>query len=346
MIDFQIREATTGLLNFLPLVLVLCIFATFYRGPLWSRVLPMLLAAPALVLLSALRIVVLGVAADRFGADAAETVLRLTGEWVELVVGASLLLGLVLCAERLLGTREAFSSRVDVHFGEMLSQAAKVFATRPTPQLISATLLSAAISAVFLANPGSSKVELERTPFRMFPPEIAGWSGSAKEIQPGIANVLQADDYVLIDYYHAEEPAPVNFWSAYYDTTGVNRAQIHSPEACLPGDGWNILSLRPVELQMGLHGEETMIINRAIISKASEKSLIYYWFEGRGRTLANERESKMLSKYDGVIKGRTDGALVRFTTPIIDGEDEAVADARILRLMEPILDRLPQFIPE
>jgi hypothetical protein len=37
---------------------------------------------------------------------------------------------------------------------------------------------------------------------------------------------------------------------------------------------------------------------------------------------------------------------VRFTTPILAGEDESAADARIVRLMEPMLDRLPRFIPD
>ena len=44
--------------------------------------------------------------------------------------------------------------------------------------------------------------------------------------------------------------------------------------------------------------------------------------------------------------GRTDGALVRFTTPMLDNETDADAEARIEALMAEVLPRLPRFIPE
>jgi exosortase D (VPLPA-CTERM-specific) len=342
--ELRVSEATTGLSNFLPLLLVFCIFATFYRGPLWSRVVPLVLAAPTLLLLSSLRIVLLGVAINRFGADVAETLLSWMGDWVLLLASACLLLGIVLGAERLVG-RDGTHSRIDLDFGDMLSQLARALVFRPTPQLIAAALTSLALSAIFVGNPIYQTERVERQPFSMFPPEVAGWSGSSAEIRVDTAQVLDADDYVLIDYYHPSEAAPVNFWSAYYYKTGANKAQIHSPQECLPGDDWNILSLRPVELPMGLRGQSEMTVNRAVISKGSQKALVYYWFEGRGRTMANERVAKLMAKLDGLTKGRTDGALLRFTTLILAGEDEGTADARIIRLLEPMLDQLPRFFP-
>ncbi len=44
--------------------------------------------------------------------------------------------------------------------------------------------------------------------------------------------------------------------------------------------------------------------------------------------------------------GRTDGALVRFVTPIFPGETDADADARLQGFMDDALDRLPRFVPE
>ena len=48
--------------------------------------------------------------------------------------------------------------------------------------------------------------------------------------------------------------------------------------------------------------------------------------------------------YDSLTHGRTDGAMVRFVTPI-DG-DETEAEARMLRMMAELMPRLPRFIPE
>jgi hypothetical protein len=43
--------------------------------------------------------------------------------------------------------------------------------------------------------------------------------------------------------------------------------------------------------------------------------------------------------------GRTDGALVRYVTPLSADESEADADARLLQFMVLSLKRLPEFVP-
>jgi hypothetical protein len=50
--------------------------------------------------------------------------------------------------------------------------------------------------------------------------------------------------------------------------------------------------------------------------------------------------------YDSIVKGRSDGALVRYVTPIGRNESVEDADARILELMAETLPRLPRFVPE
>ena len=43
---------------------------------------------------------------------------------------------------------------------------------------------------------------------------------------------------------------------------------------------------------------------------------------------------------------RTDGGLVRVVTPLLPGEEEAAADARLRRLLLALGDPLNRFIPE
>jgi hypothetical protein len=61
--------------------------------------------------------------------------------------------------------------------------------------------------------------------------------------------------------------------------------------------------------------------------------------------LTNDFRAKLTVLVDGITIGRTDGALVRFITPIEDGESEAEADARLQAFMAPNLQRLPEFVP-
>jgi EpsI family protein len=87
-------------------------------------------------------------------------------------------------------------------------------------------------------------------------------------------------------------------------------------------------------------------VNRAVIQKELSQQLVYYWFEQRGRRMTNDFAAKMTVLYDSLTRGRTDGALVRFVTPIGEDETEAEADARLQRLMAEVLPRLPRFVPE
>jgi hypothetical protein len=48
---------------------------------------------------------------------------------------------------------------------------------------------------------------------------------------------------------------------------------------------------------------------------------------------------------DGATTGRTDGALVRLTTPILPGEADAEAEARLFDVLTTLQEPLPQFIP-
>mgnify|MGYP001765348946 CR=1 FL=1 len=85
--------------------------------------------------------------------------------------------------------------------------------------------------------------------------------------------------------------------------------------------------------------------NRAIIQKGLSRQLVYYWFEGRGRRETNDFRAKLSVLYDSLTKGRTDGALVRYVTPIRPGETEADAEARLLTFMAESLKPLPDYVP-
>ena len=90
----------------------------------------------------------------------------------------------------------------------------------------------------------------------------------------------------------------------------------------------------------------TFNVNRAVIQNGMVKQLVYYWFEQRGQRMTNDYLVKASVVWDSLTRGRADGALVRFVTPISGGETEADADARMQRLMKLALVPLPRFLPE
>jgi EpsI family protein len=216
---------------------------------------------------------------------------------------------------------------------------------RPSTRILAgAAAITILASGGFLLVPDPAPQEVHRSSLGLFPPEIDGWSGSASAIPERTERVLAADDYVHVDYWHDDERALVNFWVAYYSEQTRNSGSIHSPEACLPGDGWKIVDFRRSILSLDENGE-SMKVNRVIIERHGERNLVYYWFDGRGRRETNEFVARTMTKIDSVVFGRTDGALVRFVTPILSDEPERYADERIARLLRSVLPHLQRFVP-
>ena len=120
---------------------------------------------------------------------------------------------------------------------------------------------------------------------------------------------------------------------------------IHSPEVCLPVGGWEIFSLEPYQVDMTGTAYGTFTLNRAVIQKGVSQQLVYYWFEQRGKRFVNDFKAKASVIVDSLRIGRTDGALVRFITPIGEDETPEAADARLQSFMRQSLPSLPRFVP-
>jgi EpsI family protein len=208
-----------------------------------------------------------------------------------------------------------------------------------------ATGLTVAISAAFIAvNPGVAP-EVDRDPFAIFPRTMDSWRGLQFPLDTEIEQVLGADDYINATYTHLEDAnAAVNFFVAFYHNQ-TEGSGIHSPEVCLPAGGWEVFSLETYEVSMPDTPYGTFNVNRAVIQKGVVKQLVYYWFEQRGKRFTNDYVAKANVVYDGLLHGRTEGAMVRFVTPIEENENEAAADARLKQFMQEALPRLPRFVP-
>ena len=109
--------------------------------------------------------------------------------------------------------------------------------------------------------------------------------------------------------------------------------------------GWEIFSLTPQTVDFTAAGYGTFEVNRAVIEKGLSKQLVYYWFEQRGKRMVNDFRAKLSVVYDGLTIGRTDGALIRYVTPIAEDETESEAEARLMGFIGQSLPSLPRFVP-
>src|SRR6185437_2490395 len=92
-------------------------------------------------------------------------------------------------------------------------------------------------------------------------------------------------------------------------------------------------------------GRISLPLNRVIIGKGQQRQIVYYWFEERGMKIANEYWSKLYLLRDALLMNRTDGALVRLTTPVFPGETEADAEKRLQEFTRLAVPSLTAYLP-
>jgi exosortase D (VPLPA-CTERM-specific) len=340
----QVAEACSGLRYLFPILSFSYLFSILYRGPLWHKAVLLLSAAPLTVLMNSVRIGIIGILVDRYGIEQAEGFLHFFEGWVIFLACISILFGLAVALQRLAPAPLPLSEAIDLDtagFGPIL---ARLFAIRGSVALAAAVGLTLAVSVAWVTQRPTQTVAIAREPFALFPRQIGQWSGSTALLDADIEKVLGATDYLNATFATPGEPGVVNMFVAFYDNQ-TDGSGIHSPEVCLPVGGWEIFSLTPHAVDFTAAGYGSFEVNRAVIQKGFSKQLVYYWFEQRNKRMINDFRAKLSVVYDGLTLGRTDGALIRYVTPIGPDETEADAEARLVRFIGQSLPPLPRFVP-
>jgi EpsI family protein len=194
-------------------------------------------------------------------------------------------------------------------------------------------------------NFASQDVIPERELFESFPDEIGAWS--CRQRQPmgqDVIDNLGVTDYLICVFENKETHEWVDFYAGYHASQqrsdSGKTSLIHPPEHCLPGSGWDIIESSIVKVDYGIPGEA----KRVVIAKGKARRLVYFWYQSRGHVIAGNFDRMKHMFIDRALEGRTDGSLIRFTTPIRRG-DNAEAEARVEGFAAAILPLLSPHVP-
>lgn len=185
------------------------------------------------------------------------------------------------------------------------------------------------------------EAHVERKNLKDFPQNIGAWqkTGNDQILDDETLKVLRASDYLLRDFRKSDGQA-ANLYVGYYATQRTG-ATYHSPLNCLPGSGWTLSE--PGKAAIALPDGSSFVANKYVIQNGDYKSMMVYWYQGRGRNIASEYWGKVYTVLDSVRLRRSDGAMVRVTVPIRDSE--AAAEQTAIEFASTASNVLPDFVP-
>jgi EpsI family protein len=172
-----------------------------------------------------------------------------------------------------------------------------------------------------------------------FPEKLGSWSKSGEDaVDPASLEQLGADRTLSWNFLDSRTGNLANVFVAWFQSQRGGATQPHSPRVCLPGNGWGAEEL-PAGSVATAGGE--IPVNRLLVSKASRRALVVYWYQSPRRVVASEWAAKFWLIPDSLRDRRTDTSLVRVTVWQGEGQDQAAADlaARVYGTLRMLLPR-------
>jgi EpsI family protein len=207
--------------------------------------------------------------------------------------------------------------------------------------ILSAILLTQ--TAVFYGFSRSEQTPIYRS-LDQFPTTLGSWHMIQQGVmEPEVKEVLRADDYITRFYADANNKRYANLFVAFFKTQRGGQAP-HSPKNCLPGSGWvwTVSDTIPIAID----GRSTPIqVNRYVVEKGGDKSVVLYWYQSRDRVVASEYTAKIYVVTDAIRMNRTDTSLVRVVVPFT-GDDIANATKTGTDFVQAFFNPLKTFLPQ
>jgi exosortase D (VPLPA-CTERM-specific) len=327
--QLQVVDACSGLRYILSLSALGFIYCYFYQRRIWKALVLLICLVPAAILANTFRVAAMGLYPAL-----QEGFWHSFSGWL-IFVFCFLVLGLLNWLLNYLEPPRSSTAPVET--------PARVTAPQPVSTRSINPYLIAALVVVLVA--GQTAFRLAHAPavpllqsFDAFPLAMGPYQGKRDYLDEAMAKAVGADAYLEAMYFNTEK-TPVSLWIGYFESQSKKvEGRIHSPLICLTGSGWRILESEIIEVAPGLP------VRSLLMEKGGDREVVYYWYLQQGSWLASEYSSRLFMGWNGLMKQRNDGAIVRLITPA--GPDVAQARERLNAFVHLLVPVLPKFIQE
>jgi exosortase D (VPLPA-CTERM-specific) len=327
----EVVRACSGLRSMMTLGTLALALALFTRLSWWRGVLLVLSSAPLAMFGNSLRLIVTSLLVVAFGPNAAEGLAHDSVGIVTFVVSVVLLAGL----SKLL--RRSLPEGVE-------PTSAPSSPSAFTPRRLAAW--SAAACVLACGAYGSwmrvhSVEPTDTTQLSRFPRQLLGLGATDVPIEPRVLEQVGADDLVFRVYEDGKTPE-VGLYIGYYRSQRQG-AQIHSPQHCYPGAGWEVQESEPILVRRLDGGFDEL--RRLVVERDGRRDVVVYWYDTRTGRLSDDIGLKLNLMRTALLRLPQDAAFVRWSTPIAEHESLDAATRRLLVVAAHALPHLQEVLP-
>jgi EpsI family protein len=207
--------------------------------------------------------------------------------------------------------------------------------------LIVVVLLGSA--GLLLQGRGTHEIIPDRVPLASFPHDFDGWTSRDIPMGKDVLDVLGPGDFLVRDYTKPHNGGFVNLFVAYFASQRAGDT-IHSPKNCLPGAGWFPVESDRITINVPGHGP--FPANRYLIAKGEDRELVLYWYWAHDRAVASEYAAKLYLVTDSIRMHRSDGSLIRISTPLSPHQSVESAQQTLIAFAANIVPLIHTYVPQ
>lgn len=177
-------------------------------------------------------------------------------------------------------------------------------------------------------------------PLASLPTVLASYHGADVAISEAEQRAAGMSTY-LYRSFRSDSGRGFTVYVGYYERQTQGKT-IHSPKNCLPGAGWEALESTRAEVPTPEGGAQ---VNQYLLQQGTQRALVLYWYQGRGRVAASEYRVKWELLRDSALLGRSEEALVRIVVPLGPSQDFSRARALAQAVAADLIPDLARLLP-
>ena len=344
-VKLLVAEACAGLRYLFPLMSIGAIAGYLMRAPVWMRWSIFLATIPVTIFMNSFRIGVTGLLTAAYGSSHTEGFLHFFEGWVVFVASLSILIGIVWMLIRMLPDSPALSKvfsfdhifdTKDTTYSDNNQNWQTSYAVK--------VMLGSLIVAVIVSSPFAERKDsaVASKPFSNFPEMLGKWRANESRLPASVVESVAASDYYN-GTFTSSEGKGINLYISYYADQKLGPAP-HSPELCIPGDGWKITSNTPFLLQD--KKGDSIEVNRLIITKGEHTIITYYWLKQGKKIFRQQYMARLDLIWFAIKENRADAALIRMVSEVASNEKIEDTDARMQEMATELLDVISDYVPD